>query len=219
MQPLRTYHGPSHSLFIEMVMVCVVLFQWQYQSLNTTMGFCIQVSGVNLGVNSHYNVGQFVSPDSHPAHFKGVVVLCKSTIPCCLNAFMVMSPHHPMAFADPFQLNFSPGAAFAEPTGSSYLLLGGSYSHFVSEQVKQSVEAVCISELATSSLGKCESDEAGSLILLELPAAVPSSGSAVALVGCEGDWKVPALIVQSWVQPLVPFQACPCCLMQSCIHS
>ena len=55
----------------------------------------------------------------------------------------------------------------------------------VSEHVAQSSEAVSISDLATFSPEESESDEACSLVHLELHATVPSSGSAVALVGLE----------------------------------
>ena len=79
------------------------------------------------------------------------------------------------------------------------LLLSGSYGHFICvKQVMQSPEAVSISESATSSLDESESDEAWSLVLLKLPAAVASSGSAVALVGLEGQ------LVGS----------CPCCCLK-----
>ena len=123
MQPLKTYHGPSHSLFIETVIVSVILFQWPYQSLHLAMRFGLWVSGVNLGVSGHCNVEQLVSPDHHAMHLKGVVVIHKSTVPFCLNAVMVMSPHSLVAFANPFQLTLSPETAFAEPTGSLYCLL------------------------------------------------------------------------------------------------
>ena len=135
MQPLKIYHGPSHSLFIETVILDMLLFQQQYQSLHPAIGFGIQVSGVNFGVGCHCNAEQLVSPDHHPAYLKGVAVFHKSAIPLCLNTLMVMSPHILVAVADPFQLILSPDAAFAEPTGSRYhllvLLLGSSYGHFI----------------------------------------------------------------------------------------
>ena len=131
MQPLKAYRGPSHPLFIETVVVGVVLFQQQYQSLYLAMGFGLRVSGVNLGVGGHGNADQLVSPDCHSTHLKGVVVFCKSIILYCLNALMVMSPHGLVAVADPFKLSLSLEAALADPTGSSYpllvLLLGSSY--------------------------------------------------------------------------------------------
>ena len=86
MQLLKTYHGPSCFLFTETVIVSVVLFQHQYQSLCPAMGLGLQVSGVNLGVSGQCNVQQLVSPDHHVIHLKGVVVFCKSTIQLCLNA-------------------------------------------------------------------------------------------------------------------------------------
>ena len=58
----------------------------------------------------------------------------------------------------------------------------------VSQHVMQSLEAVSISESATSSLDESESDEAWSPVILELPATVPSAGSVVALVGLE--WEL-----------------------------
>ena len=49
----------------------------------------------------------------------------------------------------------------------------------------QSLEAVSISELASSSIDKSESDEAWSLVFLDLPATAALSGSAVAVIGLE----------------------------------
>ena len=106
-----------------MVIVCMVLFQWQYQSLCLAMGFGLWVFGVNLGVSGHCNAEQLVSPDHHPMHLKGVAVLYKSTILLHWNALMVMCPHCLVAFANPFQLSLSPNTAFTEPTGSLYPLL------------------------------------------------------------------------------------------------
>ena len=77
----------------------------------------------------------------------------------------------------------------------------------VSEHETQSPEAVSISESSTFSIDDSESEDAWSPVLFELPAAVPSSVSMVALVGLEGDWQVPAVIVQSWVWPWVPIWA------------
>ena len=135
MQPLKTYHGPSCSLFIEMVIVGMVLVQQQYQSIHPAMGLCLQVSGVNIGVRGHCNTEQLVSPDHHSTHLRRVVVFHKSMVPLCLNAVMVVSPHCLVAFANPFQLNLSPETAFGEPTGNSYsilvLLPGSSYGHFI----------------------------------------------------------------------------------------
>ena len=126
----------------------MVLFQWQYQSFHPAIDFGLQVSGVNLGVSSHCNAEQLVSPDHHPMYLKGVVVFCKSTILLHLNALVVMSPHGLMAFANPFQLSLSPETAFPEPTGSSYPLLillpGGSYGHFVCVWGSDAVPRSCI---------------------------------------------------------------------------
>ena len=135
MQPLKTYHGCCHPLFIEMVIIAVVLFQWQYQSLHLVVGFGLWVSGVNFGVSGHGNVEKLVSPAHHTAYLKGFVVFHKSTIPLCLNAVMIMSPHGLAAVTDHFKLSLSPEAAFAESTGSSYLLwvflLDSLNGHFV----------------------------------------------------------------------------------------
>ena len=57
---------------------------------------------------------------------------------------------------------------------------------FVSEHVTQFAGAVSISESSMFPLGESESDEAWCQVLCELSAAVPSSGSAIALVGLEG---------------------------------
>ena len=65
---------------------------------------------------AHCDAEQLVSPDHHPAHFKGIAVFCKSTILLPMNVLMVMSPDRLVAFTDPFQLNLSPETAFAEPT-------------------------------------------------------------------------------------------------------
>ena len=191
MQLLKTYHGSCCSLFIEMVIVRVVLFQWQYQSLHPAMGFGLWVSSVNLGVGGHCNSEQLVSPDHHPMHLKRVAVFHKSTILLCLIALMVMSPDSLVAFTDPFQLSLSPETVFAEPTGSSYPLLvllpGGLHGHFICVWGSDAVpEVVSISELTMSSLDESESDEDWSLVLLKLPTAVPSSGSVVTLFGLEG---------------------------------
>ena len=147
MQPLKTYHGPSHSLFIEIVIVGMALFQQQYQSLCPAMGFSLWVSGVNLGACDHCNVDQLVNPDHHPAHFKGVVVFWKSAIPLCLNVHMVV-PTWPASCCYPFHLSLRPEAAFAEPTGSSHpfpgLLLGGAYGHFVCVRTCDVVSRSCV---------------------------------------------------------------------------
>ena len=55
----------------------------------------------------------------------------------------------------------------------------------VSEQEKQSPEAVSKSESAIFPLDKPESEDVQSLVLFELPVAVLSSGSVRALVGLE----------------------------------
>ena len=148
MQPLKTYHSPSHSLFIEMVIVGMVLFQQQYQSLCLAVGFDLQVSGVNMGVSGHCSAEQLVSPDCHPKHVKGVVVFCKSTIPLCLNALMGMSPHGLAAFADPFQLSLSPKNVFAEPKGNScplpVLLLHSLYGHLICVLASDAVPRGCV---------------------------------------------------------------------------
>ena len=104
MQPLKTYHGPSHSLFIETVIVGVVLFQWQYQSLFPAICFGFRVSSVNLGVSGCCNVEQLNSPDHHPMHLKGVVVFCKSEIPHHLNTVMVVSPTWPGSCCQSFSV-------------------------------------------------------------------------------------------------------------------
>ena len=148
MQHLKTYHGPSHSLFIEVVTVSMVFFQQQYQSLHSAMGFDLQVSGVNLGVSGHCNVEQLVSPDHHPMHLKEIAVFCKGTILLHLNALMVMSLHGLVHFTDPFQLSLNPETAFAKLTGSSYpllvLLLGSSYGHLTCVQTNDAVLISCV---------------------------------------------------------------------------
>ena len=112
------------------------------------MGFSLQVSGVNLALSGHCNADQLVSPDHYPTDLKGVAVFCKSTIPLCLNALMVMSPHGLVAVANPFQLSLSPEAAFVEPTGILYplleLLLGSSYDHFVCVVASDAIPRSCV---------------------------------------------------------------------------
>ena len=66
-----------------------------------------------------WQCGAVHQPDHHSMHLKGDVVFCKSTIPLCLNAVIVMSPHSLGAVTDPFQLSLSPEVAIAEPKGSS----------------------------------------------------------------------------------------------------
>ena len=56
----------------------------------------------------------------------------------------------------------------------------------VSEHETHSPEAVSLSESATFSLEESETDEACSPVLCEFPAAIPSSGSMLALVGLKG---------------------------------
>ena len=112
MQFLKAYHSPNHSLFIELVIVGMVLFQQQYQSLCPAIGFSFWVSGVNFGASGLSDAEKLVSPDSHILYLKGVVVFCKSMIPLCSNAFMVMSPHILLTVNDPFQLSLSPETAF-----------------------------------------------------------------------------------------------------------
>ena len=56
----------------------------------------------------------------------------------------------------------------------------------VSEQKKQFPEASSKSESALFPLDEPESEDVQSLVLFELPAAAPSSGSVRALVGLEG---------------------------------
>ena len=147
MLPLKTYHGPVHSLFIKMVIVCVVLFQWQYQSLCLAMGFGLWVSCVNFGVSGCCNVEQLASHYHHPAHFKGVAVFHKSGIWLCLSTLIIMSPHSLVAFTDPFQLSLIPEIALAEPIGNSYsllvLLLNSLHSHFVSAWAFNTVSGSC----------------------------------------------------------------------------
>ena len=89
MQPLKTYHGFSHSLFVETVIVGMVLFQQQYQNLHPAKGFGLSVSGVNLRISVHCNAEQFVSPDCHLTHLKRVAVFHKSTISLLLNTLVV----------------------------------------------------------------------------------------------------------------------------------
>ena len=128
------------------------------------MGFSLRVSGVNLGVSGHCNVEQLVSPDCYPMHLKGVVAFCKSTIPLCLNALIVMSPYGLVAVADPFQFSLSQEATFDESTGSLYPLpvffwVVCTVTLSVSEHVMLSPEAMSISKSASSSLDESESDE------------------------------------------------------------
>ena len=156
MQLLKTYHGPSHSPFIEMVIVGLVLFQWQYQSLYPAMDFGLWVSGINLGVSGHCNVEQLVSPDPHPRHLKGAAVFPKTTIPLCLNTLMIMFPHCLVVFVNPFQLSLVqnlPLLSLQEAgTLSQYFLWAVcTVTLSVSKQVMQSLEAVSISESTTSS--------------------------------------------------------------------
>ena len=66
----------------------------------------------------------------------------------------------------------------------------------VSEHKMQSPEAVSWLESSTFSLDDSKSEKAWSAVLFELPAAVPSSGLMVALVGLEGGLT----------------SSCPCCL-------
>ena len=115
----KAYHGPSHSLFIEVVIVGVVLFQQQYRGLYLDMGFGLWVSGVNLGVSGHSNAEQLVSPDLYPVHLKGVAVFNKSSILLCLNALMVMSPHGLVAVVDHFQSRGFLCWAYRKPIPSS----------------------------------------------------------------------------------------------------
>ena len=130
------------------IMVSMVLFQWQYQSLCPAMDLDLWVSGINLGVHGCCNAEQLVSPDHHPMHLKGVVVFCKSTVLLHLNTLMVVSPHGLATYADPFQLSLSPEAAFAELTGSLYplpvLLLGSSYIHFICVWATDAVPRNCV---------------------------------------------------------------------------
>ena len=156
------------------------------------MGFGLQVTGINLRVSGSC-CKQLVSPDHHPAHFKGVALFHKSAILLSLNVLMVVSPYSLAAVTDPFQLSLSQRLPLLSLQEAHTLFCYFFWAVFmvtlsVSEQVMQSPEAVSVSELAISSLDESESDEAWSLVLLKLPATVLSSGSAVALFGLEGVW-------------------------------
>ena len=175
----------------------MVFFQQHGQSLCPAMGFSLWVSSVNFGTSGLYNVEQLVIPDFHFLHLKGVVVFCKSTMPLCSNALIVVSPHVLATVTDSFQLSLSPEAAFSQFTLLE-LLVGSLYGHLMCVWAWDAVSRGCVHVCVIHILpDDSESNEAWSLVLFELPAAVPSFRSMVALVGLEGGWQVPILIVQA----------------------
>ena len=87
----------------------------------------------------------------------------------------------------------------------------------VSEQERQSPEAVSKSESAMFPLHEPDSEDVQCPVLLELPAAVPVSGSAGALMGLDGGLEDSCL--HCLELGLVLIWACSHHPMQSCVHS
>ena len=89
----------------------------------------------------------------------------------------------------------------------------------VSEQERQSLEAVSRSEPATFPFDEPESEDVWSSVLFELPATASSSGSVGPLVGLQEGLEGSCLCCLSWFQFLVlnwVYGHCPVC---SCAHS
>ena len=186
------------------------------------MGFGLLISSVNFGTSSLSNAEQLAGPDCNFLHLKGVEVFCNSAFPLHSDTFMVM-PHIS------WQLSL---ILFSWTSIQRLPLLSLQEAHTlflyflqavltdtssVSEHEMQFPEAVFRSESCTFSLD--DSEEVWSSVLFELPAAVLSSRSMVALVGLEGDWPVPALVVQRWSQFPVSIHVIPHYPVQSCVHS
>ena len=155
----------------------------------------------------------------HFSHLKGVVAFCKSACLLCSKALMVMSlhamddSHWPFSVEPPSRDYLSSVCRKLVPS-SSYLLQSHSYRHLLHVWACNTSlqEPASMSESSTFSLGASwESDEAWSPMLQQLSAAVPSSGSAMALVGLEGGLAVSCCMLfraGSLVQPLVLVLAC-----------
>ena len=125
------------------------------------------------------------------SHLKGVAVFHESALPLWCNNFMVMSPHVPATVIILFNwasVQMLPLFCLQDAlTLLQYFLWAVCVdTSSVSEHMIQSPEAVSKLESATFFLDELESNEAWSPVLHELPAAVPSSGSVMALVGLEG---------------------------------
>ena len=88
----------------------------------------------------------------------------------------------------------------------------------VSEQERQSQDAVSMSESAMFPLDKPESEEVWSPVLFELPVNALSLGLAKTLMGL-GGLRTPVLVTQSWFWFLVLSQACSHHPKWSCAHS
>ena len=142
----------------------------------------------------------------------------------CSFTFMFMSPRALVTLTDPFLLSLHPETAFAQSAGSPYPLLvplvSHLYGHLLHVWAWHAVSRGCVHvfhKSSTFSLGELESNEACSPVVLELSAAVPSSGSAMSQDGLEGGLA----ISYSFCSELGPVLVMACCHhpMWSCDHS
>ena len=115
--------GLPHTFHIKLLVMGMILFQWQHQSPCPAVSLSLWLSGVKFRTSGLSNEEQFVSSVHHFSNFKGVAIFCKSAFPLCSNTFMVMSQHVLVILTDHFQLSLCPETVFAQSTGSPYPLL------------------------------------------------------------------------------------------------